>query len=74
MTFSSALDKLKGGSRISRTRWNGLGQYLELQKPDELSKMTLPYIYIKTVEGNLVPWFASQTDLLSDDWVIVPNG
>lgn len=26
------------------------------------------YIVISTVEGDLVPWVASQTDLLADDW------
>lgn len=29
------------------------------------------YIAMKTAQGNVVPWLASQTDLLSDDWVIV---
>lgn len=44
--------------------------WLELQVPDEYSKMTLPYIYMKTVSGGLVPWIASQTDILSEDWNI----
>lgn len=43
--------------------------WLELQVPDEHSKMTLPYIYMKTVTGDLVPWIASQTDILSEDWI-----
>jgi hypothetical protein len=33
--------------------------------------MTLPYIFITTVQGNRVPWLASQTDLLAKDWYIV---
>jgi hypothetical protein len=45
--------------------------YLALQVPDANSKMTLPYVYMKTVLGDLVPWLCSQTDLLADDWVIV---
>jgi hypothetical protein len=32
--------------------------------------MTLPYIYITTVKGERVPWLASQTDMLADDWRI----
>lgn len=68
MTFSSALETLKAGGRVARQGWNGKGQYLELQRPDEHSKMTLPYIYIHTVQGDLVPWLCSQTDMLSDDW------
>jgi len=31
----------------------------------------LPYLMLKTVEGAFVPWLASQTDMLSDDWSIV---
>ncbi len=33
--------------------------------------MTLPYYYIRTVQGDLVPWLASQTDMLAQDWVKV---
>lgn len=71
MNFGQALEELKAGKSISRKGWNGPDQFLKLQKPDENSKMTLPYIYITTVQHDLVPWLASQTDLLSDDWVIV---
>jgi hypothetical protein len=28
----------------------------------------LPYIMMKTVDGSFVPWLASQTDILADDW------
>ena len=33
--------------------------------------MTLPYIFISTVRGELVPWLASQTDMLAEDWEVV---
>lgn len=69
MDFSNALLDLKKGFRITRKNWNGRGMYLELQRPDEYSKMTLPYIYMKTVNDDLVPWLASQTDLLEEDWI-----
>tara|TARA_R100001530_G_scaffold53910_1_gene39800 strand:- start:109 stop:327 length:219 start_codon:yes stop_codon:yes gene_type:complete len=68
MTFGDALEFLKKGENVQRSGWNGPGQYLTLQVPDEHSKMTLPYIYIRTVQGDLVPWLASQTDMLADDW------
>jgi len=71
MNFSMILDSLKAGVRVSRLGWNGPKQYLEIQRPDANSKMTLPYIYIRTVQGDLVPWLASQTDLLAEDWVEV---
>jgi hypothetical protein len=69
MNFSEALSEVKGGNRIYRTGWNGKGQFIELQRPDENSKMSLPYLYITTVEGARVPWLASQTDLLAEDWI-----
>jgi hypothetical protein len=69
MNFGQALDHLKSGLCVARAGWNGNGQFIELQRPDERSKMTLPYIFIVTVQGDRVPWLASQTDLLSDDWI-----
>ena len=69
-SFSEVLARLKVGDRVSRLGWNGKGMYIELQTPDQNSKMTIPYIYMSTVLGDLVPWVASHTDLLADDWVI----
>jgi hypothetical protein len=71
LSFSQALELLKHGYKVRRAGWNGPDQWLELQRPDEHSKMTLPYIYIKTQQDDLVPWLASQSDLLSDDWETV---
>ena len=71
MDFGDALDALKGGVRVCREGWNGKGMWLELQVPDAGSKMTLPYIFMSTVTGDLVPWLASQTDLLAEDWEVV---
>ncbi|MGH3954582.1 MAG: DUF2829 domain-containing protein [Mycobacterium sp.] len=70
MDFGKALDRLKAGECVTRRGWNGAGQRLKLQRSDAQSKMTLPYIYITTVQGDRVPWLASQTDLLADDWVV----
>ena len=65
LNFGWALAQLKQGKKVARDNWNGKGQYLELQRPDEHSKMGLPYIYICTVQNKLVPWVASQTDILA---------
>lgn len=70
--FPTALDALKSGYRVARSGWNGKGMWLALQRPDAHSKMTLPYIYMRTAQGDLVPWLASQTDLLAEDWELVP--
>jgi hypothetical protein len=71
MNFSEALDAVKKGSKIQRAGWNGKGMHVELQRPDEHSKMTLPYLYMKTADNNLVPWLISQTDALAEDWTIL---
>jgi hypothetical protein len=77
MTFGLALEALKKGLKVQRDGWNGKGLWLELQVPDAHSKMTLPYIFMsypadaKTTPGARVPWLASQTDMLAEDWVIV---
>jgi hypothetical protein len=69
-SFGWAIKLLKEGHMVTRRGWNGKGQWLRLQVPDEHSKMTLPYIYIHTVQGDLVPWLASQTDMLAEDWEV----
>jgi hypothetical protein len=68
MNFSAALEACKNGDRVRRQGWNGKGMHVELQRPDEHSKMSLPYLFLRTVDGDLVPWVASQTDLLAEDW------
>ena len=77
MTFGQAIEAMKRGDKVSRSGWNGKGLWLELQAPDYNSKMTLPYIFMsypsdaKTTPGARVPWLASQTDMLAEDWAIV---
>ncbi len=65
-----AIKEMHTGNRVTRAGWNGKGMWLALQVPDEHSKMTLPYIYMRTAQGDFVPWLASQTDLLATDWHI----
>ena len=80
MNFGKAIEVLKRGVRVRRKGWNGKGIFLELQTPDEHSKMTHPYIFIDATglqtdnpnaPKNRVPWFASQTDMLAEDWEVV---
>lgn len=79
MTFGKALELLKKGCKLRRKGWNGKGIFIKLQKPDLHSFMTRPYIYIDTLKlettnpdapRDRVPWLASQTDLLCDDWEV----
>jgi hypothetical protein len=77
VNFGDALTALKSAKKVAREGWNGKGLWLELQRPDAHSKMTLPYVFMsyptdaQNTPGARVPWLASQTDMLSDDWTIV---
>lgn len=80
MTFGLAVEALKLGKKVARAGWNGKGIFIELQIPDENSKMSSPYIFIDTTglqtdnphaPRSRVPWLASQTDMLGEDWRIV---
>ena len=80
MDFSDALIGLKENSKLTRKGWNGKGMWIELQTPDENSKMTKPYVYMcipkgstkqfgdESKETDRIPWLVSQTDLLAEDW------
>jgi len=82
LDFGGAINALKEGQKVARAGWNGKGIHIELQVPDENSKMSSPYIFIDTTglqtnnpnaPKSRVPWLASQTDMLADDWEVVTN-
>ena len=76
MTFGNALTALKLGMKVAREGWNGKDMYLYF-KPEGTKEYEgvmykrQAYIVMKTAQGMLVPWFASQSDMLDEDWYIV---
>jgi hypothetical protein len=85
LTFSEALEKLKAGKLLTRRSWNGKGQFIYLVDgstftvnrpplqgiyPDGTEINYRPHVDIRTVDGSCVPWIASQSDLLADDWEV----
>ena len=86
MTFGDALVMLKQGKRVCREGWNGKGMWLKLvgaaeygiapglldhEQENPCNPDLLPWIGMKTADGSFVPWLASQTDVLSEDWMVV---
>ncbi|KKN77210.1 hypothetical protein LCGC14_0361880 [marine sediment metagenome] len=78
MTFGLALEAVKKGLKVARAGWNGKGIFIYI--PAEIGEMTNPYIAINTTGLQtdnaaapkcVVPWLASQTDMLAEDWMIV---
>lgn len=59
--FIGTLDGTSADVRVLRGFRLLDGTYVQVQ----------PYITLKTVDDGLVPWTASQTDLLAEDWAIV---
>lgn len=74
MNFSQALENLKIGACISRHGWNGKGMWVEYVSNDmQMFKdgPMRPYLMMRTAQGDYVPWVASQSDLLAEDWEVV---
>jgi len=78
--IGEAIKSMRMGFKVARRGWNGKGIFLELQLPDSNSKMTQEYIYIDTTDLQtdnpdapkcVVPWLASQTDLLATDYYVL---
>lgn len=65
--FGKAIELMQDGKFVAREGWNGKGMYLGIQIPDEHSANRQPYIWIMPKHGR-VPWVASQTDILAEDW------
>ena len=84
-TFGGALEALKAGQKVSRAGWNGKGMFLfVIQGSNDIAKLQgygfgeslgeptfRDAIFMKTVDNQLVPWTASQTDVLAEDWQVV---
>lgn len=86
MEFGQALTGLKHGSRASREGWNGKGMWVVmvgaghydvgartvgLNVRKDAPPTLRPWLGLKAHNGDFVPWVASQSDILADDWVIL---
>lgn len=84
MNFGQAIEYLKKGEKVARSGWNGKDMFLYYVPANNYPAVTqiakdtfgetVPYgayIAMKTAQNNVIPWLASQTDVLSDDWSIV---
>ena len=71
--FGDAVRYLKLGKHVARHGWNGKGMWIALMPARAPTGMTRAFIFMKAVNNDTVPWVASQTDLLADDWVLIHN-
>ena len=86
LDFGDAIRFLKKGFKVAREGWNGKGMFLflvpgsnfKVSRPpllgiyEEGTEINYqPHIDMKTAQDTIVPWLASQSDMLAEDWVIV---
>lgn len=78
-----AVHAMREGHKVRRAGWNGKGMFLFLVPgstfevnrapllgiyPEGYEVTYCPHVDIRTVDGKIVPWLCSQTDLLANDW------
>jgi hypothetical protein len=86
LNFGEALERIKNGEQLARKGWNGKNMYIFLIGTDSTKIGTggwtytngvndntelLPFIAMKTADNKVVPWLASQTDILAEDWELL---
>ena len=83
MNFGNAIAAMKQGLSVRRKGWNGKKMFVFLVNgskfkvnrapllgiyPEGTEINYQPHIDMKTADGSIVPWLASQTDMLAEDW------
>jgi hypothetical protein len=81
-----AIKQMRNGEKVARAGWNGKGMFLFLVPgstftvnrapllgiyPEGTEISYQPHVDMKTTQGTVVPWLASQSDLLATDWEVV---
>lgn len=79
-SFGHAVELMKSGFKMARKGWNGKGMFLLLITQDAWGfecdvdgvdgLVASGFICMKTTDDKLVPWLASQSDILAEDWVL----
>lgn len=73
--FDIAIVGIKRGEKWRRAGWNGKGMWVTRHPPvmgdcDGTGLFIAESLWMKTAGNSLVPWLASQTDLLANDWEV----
>ena len=84
LSFGEAVILLKFGHKVCRKGWNGKGMFLFLVPGSKFKVIRPPllgiypegteveyhaHIDMKTAQGYIVPWLASQADIIETDWM-----
>lgn len=74
-----AVNHMRHGHRMRRRGWNASNLWVSFVPAGSVSipqkfgdgLNTLPFLAMKTAQDEIVPWLASHTDILADDWEMV---
>lgn len=77
--FGDAVLFLKQGRKVARKGWNGKDMWLEFVPSNAWIRLfgnttdfqNSDFIAMKTADNKYVPWLASQTDILANDWMVI---
>lgn len=84
-----AVKQMQNGHKVARAGWNGKGMFLFLVPgstfqvnrapllgiyPEGTEIKYQPHVDMKTAQDMVVPWAASQSDLLGTDWELANVG
>lgn len=85
-SFGWAIECLKRGHRLRRRGWNGKSQYIELAENirydgngfcnmyaahEDIGSKAIAFCGTRGIQ---MGWLASQSDMLAEDWELVPDG
>jgi hypothetical protein len=86
LSFGHAITAMKDGHKVARAGWNGKGMFIFLVPgsrfkvsrppllgiyPEGTEIEYQPHVDMKNAQGLVVPWHATQSDVLADDWEVV---
>jgi len=86
--YDLAVRALKNGHKVAREGWKGKNMFLFLVKERSSRAYEFPlntmveagaivkrraYIAMRTADGEVVPWHATQSDMLEQDWFILQS-
>ena len=72
LSFGLAIAAMQKGKCVARRGWNGKNMYLQLVNKSSKGHLVVrEHIQMFTAQRDLVPWVASQTDILATDWMVI---
>ena len=71
-SFAMVYEYIKEGKKVSRQGWNNRHIWIILyNQGNNHYRGFEDFIVMMTTEGKYVPWTPSQTDLLTEDWILI---